>query len=56
MARKKREMLLTEKVQIRLPMNILKKLDDTARPRLISRSDVIREAILGYLKDRKESR
>ena len=43
---------LTEKIQIRLPKELLKQLDSIARSRLISRSDVVREAILAYLKRR----
>ena len=41
---------LTEKIQIRLPKDLLKQLDTIAKARLISRSDVVREAILAYLK------
>ena len=40
-------------VQIRLHSAITKKNDKIAEGRLISRSDVIREAILNYLKKKK---
>ena len=40
-------------VQIRLPNEITMKIDKVAEGRLISRSDVIREAILRYLKEKK---
>ena len=40
-------------VQIRLPKEITKKIDKIAQERLISRSDVIREALLQYLKEKK---
>ena len=40
-------------VQIRLPKEITKKIDKIAEARLISRSDVIREALLNYLKEKK---
>jgi len=36
-------------IQIRLPKEILKRLDKIAEGRLISRSDVVREALLMYL-------
>ena len=39
-------------VQIRLPQEFTKKIDKIAKERLISRSDVIREAILIYLKNK----
>lgn len=47
---------LTEKVQIRIPKDLLKKLDTLARPRLLSRSDIVREGILFYLKNRPKSK
>ena len=47
--------MLTEKVQIRLPVDILKQIDAVARPRLISRSDVVREALLTYVKNSGKS-
>ncbi|HLD06226.1 MAG TPA: ribbon-helix-helix domain-containing protein [Candidatus Nanoarchaeia archaeon] len=41
---------LGEKIQVRLPRDILKQLDNIAKGRLLSRSDVVREAILAHLK------
>jgi len=41
--------LLTEKIMIKVPRDIVQKLDAIAKPRLQSRSDVIREAVLLYL-------
>ena len=40
----------TEKLQVRFPANIVKQLDARAQSRLVSRSDIIREALLAYLK------
>ena len=44
--------MLTEKIQIRIPKDILRVIDKMAKDRLISRSDIVREAILFYLKQR----
>jgi len=44
---------LTEKVQIRLPKDLLRIIDAKAKPRLMSRSDIVREAILTYLQNRQ---
>jgi len=42
--------MLTKNIQVRVPMDIYKVLNNVAKERLISRSDVVREAILQYLK------
>ena len=39
-----------EKLQVALPSDIVKQLDALAESRLMSRSDIIREALLAYLK------
>ena len=44
---------LTEKIMIKVPKELVQKLDAIAKPRLQSRSDVIREAVLQYLAVRK---
>ena len=48
-----RQFILTENVQVRLPMEIVKHLNVLAKSRLISRSDIVREAILKYVDDGK---
>ena len=42
--------MLTKNIQVRVPVEIYKFLNNVAKQRLISRSDVVREAILEYLK------
>ena len=40
-------------VQIRMPTEMIKLVDKIARERLMSRSDIMREALLRYLKKEK---
>ena len=40
-------------VQIRMPKELMKQVDKIAQERLMSRSDIIREALLRYLKKGK---
>ena len=46
---------LSEKIQIRIPKDLLRTLDGIAKTRLISRSDVVREALLAYLQDGRKT-
>jgi len=41
---------LTELLQIRVPKDVLRTIDNIAKARLVARSDIVREAILFYLK------
>ena len=40
-------------VQIRMPRKVIKLIDKIAQGRLMSRSDIMREALLRYLKKEK---
>ena len=48
------KLLSTAMIQIRLPKEILNRLDRIAQSRLLSRSDVVREAVLMYLAGQKD--
>ena len=44
--------VMTAVVQLRVPKGMLQQLDALAQLRLRTRSDIVREALLAYVKDR----